>query len=747
MRFVLPALLFMLEGFPSVAQAIQPAYYSTGSNTYQVTQPSPQVSGSGNVTAGANASDGDFTTYASLTTDATASVGVPVALRLKLLHEAPAGYRAGMIVATAAAGLLPSVSALGTVTLRTYLSGATPELREAKVVQATLVQALLGAGTRPTQLEFSTTKSFDAVELVIDGAVGVNYTTNIYYAYGVRPGLQTRPVGYLSRFAAPTSSDYSTASSASGLCLDTDVDNPGFVADNDLTNYALLRSLLTVVCNPSLRTKLAGVPAGGVPVGYHAGFVVGQNSLLDVGLLSGLKLTTYRNGTLVEAKSGLGLLELNLLPGNRAMVAFATSQAFDEVKIERIGLLTGLDDLQVYYGFGLSPAAFQGINPVLSDFAGPVPSVDYFNSGPQTVGAGATINILTGMVNVTTTVTLSSVLNPEKAADANISPGDYAELLITGTNLFTVVNTATAYLEVKLNGTGQAGNRVGIAVSNDGALLSASALASLTVSTYDASNTIIESKTGTELLSVGLLDGSNRSEVSFLASRDFTYVRLDVTSPVSANSKTRMYYAFAQDVPLLDLQYPLPVELVSFSGQWAEGGTQLRWATASEKNSRYFQVERSASGDGGYQAVGRVAAAGSSSSARNYQLRDTEAGALDRATLYYRLRQVDVDGQETFSPVVAVAVGKPAATAQLDVYPNPAPTARAAHVDCRNLPAGGGQLLTYSEAGQLVHQAPLTDAATQQLALPALPAGLYHLVLRDNTGRKVAAQRWVVSNH
>ena len=53
-------------------------------------------------------------------------MGVPVALRLKLTHEAPAGYRAGMIVATAAAGLLPSVSALGTVTLRTYLSGATP---------------------------------------------------------------------------------------------------------------------------------------------------------------------------------------------------------------------------------------------------------------------------------------------------------------------------------------------------------------------------------------------------------------------------------------------------------------------------------------------------------------------------------------------------------------------------------------------------------------------------------------------
>ena len=63
MRFVLPALLFMLAHFSGLAQAIQPACYSTGSNTYQVTQPSPQLSGSSNVTAASNGSDGYFTTY------------------------------------------------------------------------------------------------------------------------------------------------------------------------------------------------------------------------------------------------------------------------------------------------------------------------------------------------------------------------------------------------------------------------------------------------------------------------------------------------------------------------------------------------------------------------------------------------------------------------------------------------------------------------------------------------------------
>lgn len=111
------------------AQAVLPAYYSTGATgtTYQVTQPSPQVAGSGNVVAGANAADGDFTTFATLKVDATASVGVPVSLLLKLIAPAPGGYRAGVVLANAAG--LAKVSALGTMMLRTYLNGTTPAQR------------------------------------------------------------------------------------------------------------------------------------------------------------------------------------------------------------------------------------------------------------------------------------------------------------------------------------------------------------------------------------------------------------------------------------------------------------------------------------------------------------------------------------------------------------------------------------------------------------------------------------------
>ena len=50
-----------------------------------------------------------------------------MALRLGLTQEAPAGYRAGVVLANAATVL--SLSAMGAVTLRTYLAGPSPALR------------------------------------------------------------------------------------------------------------------------------------------------------------------------------------------------------------------------------------------------------------------------------------------------------------------------------------------------------------------------------------------------------------------------------------------------------------------------------------------------------------------------------------------------------------------------------------------------------------------------------------------
>jgi hypothetical protein len=161
---------------------------------------------------------------------------------------------------------------------------------------------------------------------------------------------------------------------------------------------------------------------------------------------------------------------------------------------------------------------------------------------------------------------------------------------------------------------------------------------------------------------------------------------------------------------------PLPVTLVSFTAV-AQGSTAVRlvWATASEVNSARFEVERSADGVA-FAKVGQVAAAGSSPSTHAYALTDARlpSGA---SLLYYRLRQVDLDGSFTYSPVRTVALA--GAAAGLSLYPNP---------------TAGAATLTGAEAGAVVQ---LLDAlgqivgtavadATGTATLPAgLPTGVY----------------------
>src|SRR5690606_6173949 len=92
----------------------------------------------------------------------------------------------------------------------------------------------------------------------------------------------------------------------------------------------------------------------------------------------------------------------------------------------------------------------------------------------------------------------------------------------------------------------------------------------------------------------------------------------------------------------------------------------LNWRTASERNNDHFRLLRSADQDI-WEEVARIPGAGNSQTVQDYH-------AVDLAPLvstnYYVLVQVDLDGTEARSPVVAVDhVGN---TLSLS-GPNPAP--------------------------------------------------------------------------
>jgi hypothetical protein len=113
----------------------------------------------------------------------------------------------------------------------------------------------------------------------------------------------------------------------------------------------------------------------------------------------------------------------------------------------------------------------------------------------------------------------------------------------------------------------------------------------------------------------------------------------------------------------------LPVNFISVGAiyQQKEASVLVSWATSSEKNNEKFEVERSLDGLT-YQTIGTIpSSVVNSSSTLYYQYVDK---ILPKAnTIYYRLKQYDLDGQFSYSKIVVVQ--RPEKIAYSNVYPNP----------------------------------------------------------------------------
>lgn len=96
---------------------------------------------------------------------------------------------------------------------------------------------------------------------------------------------------------------------------------------------------------------------------------------------------------------------------------------------------------------------------------------------------------------------------------------------------------------------------------------------------------------------------------------------------------------------------PTPVQLVSFTAHQKGNGVSLDWSTSQELNNSYFQVERSADGNSNWTVLTTVNGAGNSQVAKNYNALD--ANPLPGAN-YYRLKQVDINGNHEYSRIVNV---------------------------------------------------------------------------------------------
>lgn len=178
---------------------------------------------------------------------------------------------------------------------------------------------------------------------------------------------------------------------------------------------------------------------------------------------------------------------------------------------------------------------------------------------------------------------------------------------------------------------------------------------------------------------------------------------------------------------------PLPVTLISISAKPAACDVLLSWQTGMESNSKEYVIERSADGKG-WLTIGSVAAAGFSHTGKNYNFKDRPAAA---GNYYYRLRMVDISGEEALSPVVHA---KTACTLEqgVSVYPNPIQHS----VQIEFSTTDAHQLRIFNAAGQLVYKA-MEQRGNVQLSVQNWPAGIYQMLIQDETGNTISQQRLI----
>lgn len=168
---------------------------------------------------------------------------------------------------------------------------------------------------------------------------------------------------------------------------------------------------------------------------------------------------------------------------------------------------------------------------------------------------------------------------------------------------------------------------------------------------------------------------------------------------------------------------PLPVELVSFTAECGTAGTTLAWRTASEKNNRGFELQRSADSKT-FSTVAFVEGLGTSVSGRSY----THTDKAPAGYVYYRLRQLDTDGKESFSPVAtATCAGISAELQKLTLLPNPA------RGRVQVLGTRGNTLQLLDLTGRVLR----TQTAVESMDLTGLTPGMYLVRNGNQTARLV----------
>lgn len=181
----------------------------------------------------------------------------------------------------------------------------------------------------------------------------------------------------------------------------------------------------------------------------------------------------------------------------------------------------------------------------------------------------------------------------------------------------------------------------------------------------------------------------------------------------------------------------LPVDLVSFSGHADRyNKIKLEWVTASEEQNDYFLIERSFDGTN-FEPIGRIEGNGNTNAVSYYSYMDQFPLKGEN---YYRLRQIDTDGQYEYSSVVLVKM-------EMDIS-SPVVIAKSVSkgrptIIFNELPKANALIEVFNTSGVNVLNTRLTEGTnTLELDLSENNPGMYFV--RVPVGKEFVVKKFII---
>jgi hypothetical protein len=197
-----------------------------------------------------------------------------------------------------------------------------------------------------------------------------------------------------------------------------------------------------------------------------------------------------------------------------------------------------------------------------------------------------------------------------------------------------------------------------------------------------------------------------------------------ITGPMVANSSTGSYPTGFATLSTL------PVTFTAFTATANGSDITLTWSTSQEFNNNNFEVQRSFDGSN-WTVISVVMGAGNANTAANYKVVDHNMTA---AAAYYRIRQVDLDGNYSFSAVKTIS-------SQLNTTAKIYAADKNVHVDLGNSAKSNVHITVYNSNGQALLQQTYANA-TGKISLSNINVntGIYIVQVTDAKGWMASAK-------